>query len=170
MVSCLVVCVYVDEIGLQGFSLNWLTLRSKFSGGRAGTRENFVSVCESVWKHPWSQQCRSVLAGSSPVQRPVRDTSEGPTVVLAGGPVVQPSVLSFALQPWANGPRPNNFCLCYLTTLSGHVPFTAQVQNGSWKKEVSIQSLLNRDALPADGKGRWQNGAGDVWGLDVTVC
>jgi len=24
--------------------------------------------------------------------------------------------------------------------------------------------------LPSDGEGRWQNGAGDVWDLDVTVC
>jgi len=41
MVSCMVVCVYVDEIGLQGFSWNRLTLRSKLSGGRAAAQERF---------------------------------------------------------------------------------------------------------------------------------
>lgn len=38
------------------------------------------------------------------------------------------------------------------------------------ERTVSIQSLLNRDALPSDGEGRWQNGAGGAQGLDVTVC
>lgn len=41
VVLCLVGCVDVHEIGLQGFSLNWLTLRSTFSGGRAAVQEHF---------------------------------------------------------------------------------------------------------------------------------
>lgn len=85
MVSCLLACVYVDEIGLQCFSFNWLSLRRRFCGGKAGTQEQFcVSLCISIKKKRWEQQCGLVLAGSSPIRCLTRDAGEGSTAMLIG--------------------------------------------------------------------------------------
>lgn len=151
MVSCLLACVYVDEIGLQCFSFNWLSLRRRFCGGKAGTQEQFcVSLCISIKKKTMRTAVRACAGRVQP--HPVPDQGcrwrihsnahRGSWCSLS---------LPFSACPQARRPRLSTCCLCHLPTLEVPFSFNTQGKKRSWRKGLYL-------VLTSGEEGRWPNG------------